>query len=358
MHPVFGAISRVALYLLAWVPVAGVLILLLYYSRGLTPLEAAAWIAPLCVIYAFVCLSPWYLCRVLPIGGADIYKILANHTGAALVASCLWIVIAKGLGLLLARWIPGMDMRVSPYLVYLFSSGVILYLLAVSIHYVLLSFQISRDAELEAKEAVVFAREAELKALKAQINPHFLFNSLNSISSLATVDGARARDMCIRLSEFLRSTLSLGEKEMIPLAEELALARTYLGVEQIRFGARLKVEEQIDTHCGSCQIPPLLVQPLVENAIKHGIAGLIEGGTIRLEANCENGWLRVRVRNDFDADAPPPRKSGLGLTNVRNRLRARYETQARLDTELKDTYFLAELTLPCEGQGHARDAHA
>ena len=103
----------------------------------------------------------------------------------------------------------------------------------------------------------------------------------------------------------------------------------------------------------ACQIPPLLVQPLVENAIKHGIAGLIEGGTIRLEANCEDGWLRVRVRNDFDADAPAPRKSGLGLTNVRNRLRARYETQARLDTELKDNYFLAELTLPCEGHGHA-----
>jgi LytS/YehU family sensor histidine kinase len=290
---------------------------------------------------------------VLPIGSSDVYKILAYHSGAAIVASCLWIIIAKGLGLLLSRWIPGFDERVTPYLFHLFSSGVVLYLLAVSIHYVLLSFQTSRDAEMEAKEAMVFARDAEIKALKAQINPHFLFNSLNSISALATVDGARARDMCIRLSEFLRSTLSLGEKEMIPLSEELALARTYLGVEQIRFGARLKVEEQLDARCGRCQIPPLLIQPLVENAIKHGIAGLVEGGTIRLEASCENGWLRVRVRNEFDADAPTPRKSGLGLTNVRNRLRARYETQARLDTELKDNYFLAELTLPCDGHAHA-----
>jgi hypothetical protein len=353
MHPIFGAISRVAFYLLAWLPIAGLLTGLLYLSRGVTLLEAALWIGPLCLVYAFICLSPWYLCRVLPIGRSDTYKILANHTGAAIVAACLWVIIAKGLGLLLSRSITGMDQHVTPYLIDLFFGGLIFYLLAVSIHYVLLNFQNSRDAELEAKEAMVFAREAELKALKAQINPHFLFNSLNSISSLATVDGARARDMCIRLSEFLRSTLSLGEREMIPLSEELALARTYLGVEQIRFGARLKVEEQVDAVCGGCQIPPLLVQPLVENAIKHGIAGLLEGGTIRLEATCEKGWLRVRVRNDFDADAPPPRKSGLGLTNVRNRLRARYETQARLDTELKDNYFLAELTLPCEGQGHA-----
>jgi hypothetical protein len=352
MHPVFGAVTRLLLYLAAWAPIAGVLSLLLYSSRGLTLLEAGLWIGPLCLIYAFICLSPWYLCRVLPIGRSDIYKILANHAGAALVAACLWIVIAKGQALLLTRWIPGLDGRLTPYYLDLFSIGAFLYLLAVSIHYVLLNFQTSRDAEMEAKEALVFAREAELKALKAQINPHFLFNSLNSISSLATVDGARARDMCIRLSEFLRSTLSLGEKEMIPLSEELSLARTYLGVEQIRFGARLKVEEQVDAQCGACQIPPLLVQPLVENAIKHGIAGLLEGGTIRLEANCEKGWLRVRVRNDRDADAPPPRRSGLGLANVRNRLRARYETQARLDTELKENYFIAELTLPCEG--HAR----
>jgi hypothetical protein len=353
MHPIFSALTRVALYLLAWVPIAGLLILLVYLARSLTLAESALWIGPLCLVYAFICLSPWYLCRVLPIGRANVCKIIANHTGAAVVASCLWVIIAKGLGVLLSRFMPGLDPRASPYLIDLFFGGIIFYLLAVSIHYVLLSVQSSRDAEMEAKEAMVFAREAELKALKAQINPHFLFNSLNSISALATVDGARARDMCIRLSEFLRSTLSLGEKEMIPLSEELTLARTYLGVEQIRFGARLKVEEKVDPQCGYCQIPPLLVQPLVENAIKHGIAGLVEGGTIRLEANCEQGWLRVRVGNDFDAEAPPARKSGLGLTNVRNRLRARYETQARLDTELKDTYFLAELTLPCEGHGHA-----
>jgi LytS/YehU family sensor histidine kinase len=117
-------------------------------------------------------------------------------------------------------------------------------------------------------QALVAARDAELKALKAQINPHFLFNSLNSISALAGIDAARAREMCVRLSDFLRSSLSVGEREAVPLSEELALAHNYLGVEQVRFGGRLRVEQQIAPECESALVPPLLLQPLVENAVK------------------------------------------------------------------------------------------
>ncbi len=122
----------------------------------------------------------------------------------------------------------------------MFGIGVLLYMLAVALHYVLLSVESSREAETREHEARTLAREAELKALKAQINPHFLFNSLNSIAALATVDGVRAREMCIKLSDFLRSTLKLGEQTSISLKDELALVKAYLDVEQVRFGARLQ----------------------------------------------------------------------------------------------------------------------
>src|SRR6185436_18911903 len=112
-------------------------------------------------------------------------------------------------------------------------------------------------------------------------NPHFLFNCLNSISALTASDAARAREVCVRLSEFLRNTLGLGERESIPWKEELELARTYLEVERVRFGARLQVEMDVDDACVECKVPPLVLQPLVENAIKHGIATLVEGGTVR-----------------------------------------------------------------------------
>ena len=102
--------------------------------------------------------------------------------------------------------------------------------------------------------------------MKAQINPHFLFNSLNSISALAGIDAARAREMCVRLSDFLRSSLRVGEREEVPLSEELSLAHNYLGVEQVRFGGRLRVEQQIAPECEAGMLPPLLLQPPVENA--------------------------------------------------------------------------------------------
>jgi sensor histidine kinase YesM len=131
------------------------------------------------------------------------------------------------------------------------------------------------------------------------------------------------------------------------LRDELALAKAYLDVEQVRFGARLKVELVTDAGCADCIVPPLFLQPLVENAVKHGIAGLVDGGIIRLEARCRDGRLHVKIDNAFDPDAPAARRHGLGLQNVRNRLRALYENEARVDTVTSDQRFVVEVDLPC-----------
>src|SRR5436190_23896962 len=108
--------------------------------------------------------------------------------------------------------------------------------------------------------------------------------------------------MCVLLSDFLRKTLGLGERESISWREELELARTYLEVEQVRFGARLQVEMDVDQACAECQVPPLVLQPLIENAIKHGIATMVEGGIVRLESRVQAGNLEVSVENDYDQE--------------------------------------------------------
>ncbi len=336
------------LYLSAWSPLALLLAYLLVMMGGLSWPEAIALSLPLAVFYALLGLAPRSMCRVLPIGDSPAYKIFGNHLAAAVVAGLIWIVLAKGLGLALGHYFfPRLDARFSPQLPLLFGVGVLLYLLSVAMHYVLLTVESSREAETREQEALTLARESELKALKAQINPHFLFNSLNSISALATVDGARARDMCIKLSDFLRTTLKLGEKQRITLADELALAKAYLEVEQVRFGARLRVEIDADADCEHCIVPSLVLQPLVENAVKHGIAGLVDGGTIRIEAHCSHGRLQLRIFNEFDSESPASSRHGLGLRNVRERLRAIYENTARLDTTQTGDRFAAELDLPC-----------
>jgi LytS/YehU family sensor histidine kinase len=230
----------------------------------------------------------------------------------------------------------------------LFGVGVLLYLLSAGLHYAALAGEASREASLAVAEAKTLARDAELQALRMQINPHFLFNSLHSIAALTTLDGARAREMCIKLSDFLRSSLGLGQRDSVPLREELALARSYLEVEQVRFGARLQFSENIQESCQDCAIPVLLLQPLVENAVKHGIAGLVEGGAVRLSVECLGDIVHLAVENGFDPDAPRPSRLGMGLPHVRRRLELRYGSAASMQAGGREGIYRVELRFPCE----------
>ena len=140
----------------------------------------------------------------------------------------------------------------------------------------------------------------------------------------------------------------LGSLETIPLDDELALARGYLDVERVRFGTRLHVEVLVDAGCAGCGVPPLLLQPLVENAVKHGIAGMVEPGVIRIAARRAGGAVEIAVENPFDEEAPGARGAGMGLANVRRRLSVRYGTEARLDAGASGGAYRVELRLPCE----------
>ena len=336
MHPILISRARLAFYLLAWLPLAAGGALLLAGPGKLPWTESAFTAAGLAVFYALVCLSPWYSGKYLPLQPSAIARLLLNHGAAAVVAAALLIGLAKLVS------VPNSQLG------FLFGAGVLLYLLAVALHYVLFSFQNTRAAEGRMQEARVLAREAELKALKAQVNPHFLFNSLNSISALATSDGARAREMCLRLSEFLRSTLNLAGQEEIPLDREFALAKMYLDVERERFGDRLRIAQTLAAECAACQVPALILQPLVENAVKHGISGLVDGGEICMAAECRDGVLHITVENDFDPESQSSARNGFGLANVRSRLNTWYQNQARLTTEAGAHRFAVHLELLCE----------
>jgi hypothetical protein len=340
MHPIFSRRAWLAGYLAAAGLGAALLAVLLRAAGRVSWPVAAEMAVPLALLYAFECLTPWYLCRVLPLGATHPAKVVAEHLGSAVLVTGVWVAVAQLLGRVFEA--SAGALAVTPYLAAL---GLLLYGLSVALHYMLLAMRASR-------EAAVQARDAELRALKAQVNPHFLFNSLNSIAALAVKDPPQARQMCILLSDFLRRTLGLGEKESISWEEEIQLVGAYLDIERIRFGDRLHVEMQIDAACGRCQVPPLLLQPLVENAVKHGIATMVEGGTIRVNSRLEEGLLQVFVENGYDAEAPAPRRlgtsQGLGLRNVRNRLETSFGSAARLTTQTEDSVFRTEMILPCQ----------
>jgi hypothetical protein len=190
---------------------------------------------------------------------------------------------------------------------------------------------------------------AQLRALKAQLNPHFLFNSLNSVVTLINRDPANAEKMVVRLSELLRGTLALSTEQEVPLRKELELAEQYLQIEQIRFADRLCVDWKIDPHSRDAAVPALALQPLVENAIVHGTSRVTGVGRIEVTAAVEGTALVISVRdNGFGPSAAASKPgTGIGLANLRERIARLYGESASLTlTDAPDVGAVATLSLP------------
>jgi LytS/YehU family sensor histidine kinase len=239
-----------------------------------------------------------------------------------------------------------------------FITGVLLYLLAIAFHYLLAGIEEGREMERREVNVKLLAREAELKALKAQLDPHFLFNSLNSISALCGSNPSSARTLTTLLAEYLRKSLRVGSAESITLSEELELASSYLAIERIRFGPRLEFEQNIDEAVRSYRVPPLLLQPLVENAVTHGVGQLIEGGTVQIAAGRDGGRVWIRVENRCDPDRASKPGEGIGLTNTRKRVETFYGSDARMNVVEEPERFEVQLVIPSREDGEEPAARA
>jgi signal transduction histidine kinase len=318
-HPILARGERIALYLALWT-IAGALLAALLTAEVRSVSVAAAVAFPLTLAYAFVCFSAWYVSRSTPIATTGLGRLVITSLGAAFLTSAAWLLLARGWAAVLERaWLVGVPFeRLAPVL---FGFGVLLYLLSLAVSYIIAAFEQARDAERRQLQAQLLSREAELRTLRAQIDPHFLFNSLHSISALTGRDPAGARRMTVQLGDFLRESLALGSAERIPLSRELALAAKYLEVERVRLGDRLQVSIT-EADAGDCLVPPLVLQPIVENAVTHGVAHVLSGGTVTVTASCAAERLTLTVENPADPDRPRKTGTGLGLANVRARLRA------------------------------------
>jgi signal transduction histidine kinase len=350
VHPILAARGRLNLYLLAWNPIALLLALFLGIGAGLPWLQSVALAGPLALVYAFVCLSGWYISRQMPRSPADLARLLGAHSAAACLSSLLWLGLGRGIAHALesaSGLFAGLEAGMVGQWPLLFVVGVLIYLLASAVQYTILATDASRLAERRALEMQVHAREAELRALRAQIDPHFLFNSLHSISALTGSDPQGARRMALLLGDFLRDSLRVGRRERIPLSEELRLLQQFLDIEHVRFGDRLRVRWAVADGAASCELPPLLLQPLVENAVTHGIAHLLDGGEITIRAEKRGTRLYLGVANPCDPDRPKRRGAGVGLDNVRRRLETAFGADAAARSAEEEGAFTVELVMPC-----------
>ncbi len=203
-----------------------------------------------------------------------------------------------------------------------------------------------RQSEREALGLRAALAEAELASLRAQVNPHFLFNALNTVRALVATDPAAARRAVTQLAAILRGTLAAGRADTQALGAELDLARAYLDLERLRFEERLGVEIAVDEAALGVPVPALAVLTLVENAVKHGIADRPDGGAVRIEARLEGGRLRLTVENPPAPRGAAAAGTGSGLRLVRERLALLYGASASLDADLGDASACVEMILP------------
>jgi two-component system LytT family sensor kinase len=204
-----------------------------------------------------------------------------------------------------------------------------------------------RAGEKRESDTLQMARDAELATLRQQLQPHFLFNSLNSISALAGARPEQARKMIQQLSDFLRGTIKKDDHQLVSLQEEFSHLELYLDIEKVRFGHRLRTEIVVDDAARPNQLPSLLLQPIVENAIKFGLYDTTGEIVIRIEALMLDTQLLLRVQNPFDPDTSQPRQgTGFGLSSVQRRLYLLYGRNDLLSTRAEQKLFITEVKIP------------
>jgi hypothetical protein len=210
------------------------------------------------------------------------------------------------------------------------------YVIWLAIYFAAVGVREYRTVRLKQSEMARALQSAELRLLKSQLNPHFLFNALNTVRSLITDNPARAQSAVTRLANTLRHTLSSRQDELVTLSQELDIVSDYLELESMRFEDRLRIETHVADDAAGIHIPVMLLQTLVENAIKHGIAELPSGGLVRISAVLQNEMLALEVENPRPPAPAYTAHEGVGLRNARDRLRLLFGERASLDLDLTE----------------------
>lgn len=221
------------------------------------------------------------------------------------------------------------------------------YLIIVTMYYLLSSMQIMNDQELQRANLEMLIKEAELNALKSQINPHFLFNSLNSAAALTISNSEAAREMIVKISEFFRFNLLAGKKQFVSLRQEIEQSLLYLEIEKGRFGDKMLVNCDLPTDFEDIMLPSLILQPIVENCVKHGVYESTSTVNIDFQFNLEDGFLKIKIVNGIEQGSGRSKKgTGTGLKNIAERLKLTYASENMVEVEKTNIDYSVTIRIP------------
>jgi len=345
-HPITGNRRSILIYSLVWMMVAvtqGALYLyVLHFSMPVVITDALLS----SLLFGFMGLLAWYPTRYIPFQRQSPFYSIMAHVVAGIVVMGSWVLLTVAL-------LNAIFSQQSDYVDFLNQTvawramlGGLIYLVLVLIYYLVSNSQKLQERKQQEVHLQGMVRDAELNMLKSQINPHFLFNSLNSISSLTMTNPVEAREMIIRLSDFLRYSLKHRENEYVPLGEELGRMKDYLAIEKVRFGEKLLYEIDIDEGCEKFPVPTMIFQPLFENAIRHSVYESVEPVCIKFSCTTDPGQMRAVITNDYDPGTPSMKGTGVGLQNVRQRMTLAYQEKGSVQWNGNDGVFTVTIVFP------------
>jgi LytS/YehU family sensor histidine kinase len=342
-HPFLTNPRLTIYYGLFWLVASVIMVLIFTLANGVDLYIALVEVFSFVIIYALIGGSIWYVIKFTTLENNTAYRIILAHLIAATIIVFIWMY----LGVVMTKiFIPEVSNVMRRGMINRIFGGYIMYLFFVIFFYAVNYYQSFKDKLKNEGKLLSLVKEAELHALKSQINPHFLFNSLNSISSLTMSNPERAQEMVINLSQLMRYSLKHDQKEKVSFKQELENNKLYLQIEKVRFGSKLVPVFEIDENCLNAEIPNMILQPLYENAIKYGVYEATESVEIKTVAKCNNDVLQIVITNPYDSNIRSKKGEGIGLRNIRDRLQVIFGNPYLIKLEDNKKEFTVTLTIP------------
>jgi len=346
-NPILKSPKNFLLYLLFALALVALYINLIIFESKLDSAIAVIDVLVFNLLLTGIGINYWFSAKYLSIENTKIPKIILSHILGGIFVTIFWLITGYFIALSL------IDDQAS-YSTFFFATiklrgiiGLLHYFLLTAFYYIVIyysSFQEKLIRETELKNLVT---EAELRSLKFQINPHFIFNALNSISALTELDPKRARQMIIKLADFLRYTLANNDRQKNSLSEELKNIKLYLDIEKIRFEDKFEFVEEIDEACKNTEIPSMILQPLFENAIKHAVYETLDKVIIRLKCEPIENFLKISLTNNFEGESHK-KGAGVGLRNIKERLSLIYHQDNLLEVKKENGTFTVNIFIPLD----------
>lgn len=345
INPLLGSRRYLFIYTGFWAIIILAHLLLLHYFYKWPLLVSISDAVIYNLIFFLLGFGLWYIVKYNAFELKNLANLIVTHFLSSLFLLSLWLSTAGLLTGILFRGMKASD-PISDVLPVRIMLGIMFYLIITLVYYLIIYYQNLKERIEHEANLVARFKEAELNTLKSQINPHFIFNSLNSISSLTISNPDLAQEMIVKLSDFFRRTLKKDNTQYALLSEEIAFSRLYFEIEKLRFGEKLlfKIECSFNEE-DTIKVPHLILQPLLENAVKHGVQESIQTVEIALTCRIDQQMLILEIVNKFDPETNI-KGHGIGQENIKERLRLMYDRTDLFETKIHENQYIAVLKIP------------